>query len=377
MKKILLSLFIVFISFSCSFKNYSDNENLNDSDQSDHAEDSDEPDESEDSDDSDQSDDSDDSDDSDQSDQSDESDNDSGDTGNTGDSGNTGNSGNTGDTGNTGNTGEGLFVRIIAANLTSGNGQDYDLGHGIRMLNALKPDIVLVQEMNYKSNSDANYKEFSQAILGTDYYAVESGVNIPNGIISKWPITSNGYWNDPTLTDRELMWGIIDIPGPIDIFAVSVHLHTSPSSDQVTASLVIVDEVKKHKNANPGQFYYVVGGDFNGTSSVSSNGFGKDGTFYVSSPHPADDNGNVNTNANRNSQYDFVLGDNTMHGFQIPVVYKSNVNYSATTYTNGLVFDTRTFSQSELDEYFPDALTSDSGASSMQHMAVVKDYFID
>jgi len=231
--------------------------------------------------------------------------------------------------------------------------------------------------MNYKSNTDANYKEFSQAIMGTDYYAVDSSsFQIPNGIVSRWPITSSGYWDDPTLSNRELMWGIIDIPGPVDIFAVSVHLHTSPSSDQVTASLVVVNEVKKHKNANPGQFYYVVGGDFNGTDAVSANGFGKDGVFYVSSPHPADDNGNIYTNANRGKHYDFVLGDYTMQGFQIPVVYNSVINSSKKTYDNGLVFDTRTFTQAVLDEYFPHALTTDSGASNMQHMAVVKDYFI-
>ena len=185
--------------------------------------------------------------------------------------------------------------------------------------------------------------------------------------------SSSGYWDDPTLTNRELMWGVIDIPGPVDIFAVSVHLHTSPSSDQVTASLVVVNEIKKHKNANPGKFYYVVGGDFNGISSVSSSGFGKDNTFYVSSPHPADDKGNIYTNANRSKHYDFVLGDYTMHGFQIPVVYNSVKNSSKKTYANGLVFDTRTFTQAVLDEYFPDTLTSDSGASNMQHMAVVKD----
>ncbi|HQN73334.1 MAG TPA: endonuclease, partial [bacterium] len=232
--------------------------------------------------------------------------------------------------------------------------------------------------MNYKSNSDANYKEFSQAILGTNYYAVDSsGFDIPNGIVSKWPITSSGYWDDPTLSNRELMWGIIDIPGPVDIFAISVHLHTDPASDQIEASLVIVDAVKTHRLAHPGEYYYVVGGDFNGTSSVSTNGFGKDSTFYVSAPHPVDDEGTIYTNANRDKHYDFVLGDYTMHGFQIPVVYNSVINSSKKTYTNGLVFDTRTFSQSELDEYFPDALTSDSGASSMQHMAIVKDYFID
>lgn len=286
--------------------------------------------------------------------------------------------GDTGDTGDAGDLGDGgLFVRIIAGNITSGSAQSYDPGDGINIFKSLKPDIALVQEINYKDNSPEDYKEFSQAILGTDYYAVDSaGFQIPNGVLSKWPITASGYWDDPNISNRELLWATIDIPGPVDIMAISVHLHTSPSADQIAASLVIVDEVKAHKAANPGMYYYVVGGDFNGTASVSNNGFGKGGVFYVSGPHPADDDGNENTNSNRSSQYDYVLGDNAMHGFQIPVAYPSNKNASAKTYDDGLVFDTRTYSQSVLDEYFPPASTSDSGASNMQHMAIVKDYLV-
>lgn len=280
--------------------------------------------------------------------------------------------------GDAGDIGDGgLFVRIVAGNLSSGSLQSYDPGDGINILKSLKPDIALVQEMNYKGNATEDYKEFAQAIVGTDNYAVDSaGFQIPNGVLSRWPITSSGYWDDPNISNRELLWATIDIPGPVDIMAISVHLHTSPSADQIEASLVIVDEVRAHKAANPGKFYYVVGGDFNGTASVSNSGFGKGGTFYVSGPHPVDDDGNENTNSNRSSQYDYVIGDNAMHGFQIPVVYPSDKDASTKTYPDGLVFDTRTYSQSVLDEYFPPASTGDSGASSMQHMAIVKDYLV-
>ncbi|HNW82128.1 MAG TPA: hypothetical protein PKG52_04475, partial [bacterium] len=202
---------------------------------------------------------------------------------------------------------------------------------------------------------------------------------IPNGIVSKWPITSSGYWDDPTLSNRELMWAVIDIPGSIDIFAISVHLHTDPAADQVTAAQVITKEVYNFRTAHPGEYYYVVGGDFNGTTSVSNSGFGQyngSNIFYVSGPHPVDDNSNEDTNAGRSKHYDYVLGDYNMHGFQIPVVYNSNINSSTKTYTNGLVFDTRTFTQSVLNEYFSPALVGDSAASNMQHMAIVKDYLI-
>ena len=275
--------------------------------------------------------------------------------------------------------GETLHLRIVAGNITSGNQQSYDPGEGIRILQALKPDIALVQEMNYKNNSASDYKNFAQQTVGTDYYAVDSAdYQIPNGIVSKYPIKSKGYWKDPNITNRALLWAIVDIPGETDIFAVSVHLHTSPAADQTEAALVIVDEIAKVKSADPGKYYYVVGGDFNGKTAVSSSGFGKNNTFYVNGPHPVDENGDEETNATGSKQYDFVLADYPLHEFQVPVVYTSTKDSTKTkTYNNGLVFDTRVYTQSVLDEYFPPAKTSDSSASQMQHMAVVKDFLIE
>ncbi|MBU1068118.1 hypothetical protein KJ975_00985 [Myxococcota bacterium] len=270
-----------------------------------------------------------------------------------------------------------IQLRIIAGNLTSGNYSDYDSGHGLRILQALRPDLALVQEMNYLGNTVANYDAFSGAIVGTDHWAVDDAwFELPNGILSRWPILSSGWWDDPTLNNRELLWAEIDLPGPVDLFAISVHLHTSPAADQVTASLVIVNAVKAHRQAFPGRFLYVVGGDFNGTSSVSAAGFGTDGVFSVAPPHPVDDLGNVNTNAPRSKQYDFVLGDPALRAMQVPVVFESAWGNDTLTYPNGLVFDTRTFTQEVLDEFFPPALTTDSAAAGMQHMAIVKDYLL-
>ena len=273
-----------------------------------------------------------------------------------------------------------LLIRIVAGNITSGNGQSYDPGHGIRIFQALKPDIALVQEMNYGNKQDADYKNFAQQIVGTNYYVVEDSSNysIPNGIVSRYPIKDTGSWNDPALSDRELKWAVVDIPGETDIFAISVHLHTEPAGDQAKAAQVIVEEIAKIKSSNPGKYYYVVGGDFNGSTAVSSNGFGKNSTFYVDGPDPVDENGNAATNRNRNKQYDFVLADYPLHEFQVPTVYYSSEDSTKTKcYDDGFVFDTRLYSQSELDEYFYPAQTNDSGASSMQHMAVVKDFFIE
>src|SRR5689334_18836344 len=51
-------------------------------------------------------------------------------------------------------------VRVMAANLTSGNGQDYDPGHGARIFQGTDPDIVLIQELNYLGNTDADIRSF-------------------------------------------------------------------------------------------------------------------------------------------------------------------------------------------------------------------------
>lgn len=49
-------------------------------------------------------------------------------------------------------------IRIMAANTTSGNGQDYDLGHGNRIFQGLDPDIALVQELNYLNNTPTDLR---------------------------------------------------------------------------------------------------------------------------------------------------------------------------------------------------------------------------
>ncbi|MBN2724314.1 MAG: endonuclease/exonuclease/phosphatase family protein [Deltaproteobacteria bacterium] len=271
-----------------------------------------------------------------------------------------------------------LPLRIVAANLSSGNYMNYDLGHGIRILKGLNPDVVLVQEMNYLENTESDYRAFAQEIVGTEFFSVDNkDFEIPNGVISKWPVLRSGYWDDPSLSNRELFWAEIDLPGNLDLFVVSVHLHTSPSTDQVIASSVIVDEVKIHMQENPGRFVYIVGGDFNGPASVSSEGFGRDEIFVVSDLFPVDDNDNFNTNSPRSSHYDFILGDSLITSMMTPVLVESTYTSELKVYESGLVFDTRTFSQDILDEFFFPALTTDSAATGMQHMAVIKDYIID
>lgn len=275
--------------------------------------------------------------------------------------------------------GDTLSIRFVAANLTSGKYQSYDPGHGIRLMAGCRADVLLVQEFNYGDNSAADYREMTDAICGTEcQYSVGTG-QIPNGVVSRWPIVASGYWDDPNISNRDLDWARIDLPGDRDLFAISVHLHTSPSSDQVTAAQVVARKVTEHRAANPGCCWYVVGGDFNGTSAVSNSGFGMyDGepVFAVAGPHPVGEDGLEGTNASREKQYDFVLLDRALRAWQVPSVFPANDGAAALTYPDGLVFDSRDFSQTQLNRHFAPALTGDSAASNMQHMAVVKDVVI-
>jgi endonuclease/exonuclease/phosphatase family metal-dependent hydrolase len=272
-----------------------------------------------------------------------------------------------------------LAIRFMAANLSSGDGQNYDLGHGIRLMAGARADIFMVQEFNYLTNSDADYRRMSDAICGTECAFRVGNGRIPNGVVSRWPITESGYWDDPYISDRDLDWARIDLPGPKDLVVVSVHLHTKPPSDQVGAAQVIAQKVTEYRAAHPDCCWYVVGGDFNGPSAVSSSGFGtynSQPVFYVAGPDPVGNDGNENTNAGRTSQYDFVLVDTALHAYQTPLVVTASDGGAPLTFPSGLVFDTRDFSAAQMSRYFAPALTGDSGAPSMQHMGILKSVLI-
>lgn len=256
-------------------------------------------------------------------------------------------------------------VRVMAANLTSGNGQDYDPGHGTRIFQGTDPDIVLIQELNYLGNTDADIRSFVDTAFGASFsYYREGGAQIPNGIISRWPIVESGEWDDTAVANRDFAWARIDVPGPVDLWAVSIHLLTSNSSTRNGEAQKLVTYIK---GKVPAGDYLVIGGDFNTGSRNESCISTLTQLVVTSGPYPADKNGNTNTNASRNSPYDWVLADADLHA------YRTSVTIGASTFTNGLVADTRVYSP--IAAISP-ALSGDSGASGMQHMGVLRDYLI-
>ncbi|MCK8499281.1 endonuclease/exonuclease/phosphatase family protein [Myxococcus fulvus] len=253
-------------------------------------------------------------------------------------------------------------IRIMASNLSSGNGQDYDPGHGIRLMQGVDPDVVLIQEFNYKSDSVADITSLVNQVGPGFYYYREGGAQIPNGVISRWPIIESGEWKDPEVDNRDFAWARIDIPGPRDLWAVSVHLLTRSSGARNAEANAIVTEVR---GKIPESDYLVIGGDLN-TGSFNESCFTTFRNVVVTAaPYPADKNGKTGTNASREKPYDHVLVDQDLNQYRTPTVIGSN------SFPNGLVLDSRVYTP--LSDIAP-VLSNDSGAPSMQHMGVIKDF---
>ncbi len=114
-------------------------------------------------------------------------------------------------------------LRIMAANISNGPFQSYpNPGPGARIFQALGPDIVLIQEFNVNAssggaNDEAALRRWADDIFGADFHICrEPGDDqIPNGIISRWPILACGEWEDVEVGNRDFAYARIDIPGPL------------------------------------------------------------------------------------------------------------------------------------------------------------------
>ncbi len=250
-------------------------------------------------------------------------------------------------------------VRIVASNLTSGSSPVYD-SPGIHILQALHPDIALMQEFKYGSSLRA----LVDLAFGPTYNIVteiDPGA-IPNGIVSRYPIIESGEWDDPDLTDRDWVWARIDVPGSIDLFAVSTHLRTTSASARDAEAKNLVAYVKAKV---PAGVYLVIGGDFNTAIATEIALLDLAEVVSVSAPYAVDQAGIPNTNAPRNKPYDWVLPNPLLLARMIPVAIGS------ASYPAGLVFDSRVYSP--LSDVAP-VLSTDSAATNMQHMAVARDF---
>ncbi|MGL5019447.1 MAG: endonuclease/exonuclease/phosphatase family protein, partial [Luteolibacter sp.] len=258
-------------------------------------------------------------------------------------------------------------IRIMAANTTSGNLQSYDPGEGIRIFQGLDPDIVLIQEFNYQSDTPANFRSFVDTAFGPEfsYFREGGGEQIPNGVISRYPIIEAGEWNDVQVNNRDFVWARIDIPGDKDLWAVSVHFLTTSSSERNAQATALVALIQANI---PAADYLVVGGDFN-TNSFTETALNTLSSVVNIIGQPNDQTGDTGTNASRSNPYDQVLPDPDLNPLETAVIISGH----GFTYPDGLVFDSRVFTP--LSAVSP-VRSGDSGASGMQHMAVIRDFLI-
>ena len=262
-------------------------------------------------------------------------------------------------------------LRTMAANTTSGTGQRYE-GPGTRIFQGLLPDIVMIQEFNISNNTTAQIRSWVDTTFGTNFsYYRETYSGIPNGVISRWPILRSGSWDDGdnNINDRGFAWAQIDIPGPRNLWVVSVHLKASSGSDNASRRNAQAQTLVGLIQANvPANDYLLIGGDCN-TYSYSEACLGTLGALVdVSAPRPVDQAGDADTNSGRSSPYDWVMAEPELDALEVPVTIGS------LSFSTGLVFDSRVFSP--LSSVSP-VQSGDSGVSGMQHMAVVRSFRVD
>lgn len=231
------------------------------------------------------------------------------------------------------------------------------------MIDVLDPDIVLVQEFNYLSNSDSDIQAMADKTVGPGaFFYRETGAQIPNGIISRYPLLQGGTWIDPNVSNRSFVWVRIDVPGDRDLWAVSIHLLTSNATVRNAEAQSLLGQIT---SVVPDTDLLVLGGDFNTSNRAEPCVATFSSKFVTAGPYPVDGLGNGNTNGPRSKPYDWVMADPDLEALAIPMVLGSN------TFVSGLVFDSRVYTP--LSEVSP-VLASDSAAVNMQHMAVIRDF---
>lgn len=259
-----------------------------------------------------------------------------------------------------------VTVRVMAANL-NGNTQSYQ-PFALRIFQGTKPDVVCIQEFNYNNNTASDFRSMVDTAFGTNfsYFREPTSGNgdIPNGVISRYPIIAAGSWADTQVANRGFAWAQIDLPGTNDLYVVSVHFLTSSATARATEA----NNLKALMQANfPANAWIVLAGDFNAgnrseTCVTTWNG------YLTDSPIPVDNLGNSDTSANRNSPHDYVLPSLTFTNFETATVFLT------LNYPSGLVFDSRVYNATDLANNFDPVQSGDS--SNAQHMAVMKDFKI-
>lgn len=259
------------------------------------------------------------------------------------------------------------FIKVMTANLadrTTNNQMRY-IGTSERIFKALQPDVVAIQEWLV---TNANRRAYVDAVFGTNFsFYVESysESDLPNGIISRWPITASGEWDDTHVSYRDFAWATINLPGTQDLHVVSVHLQSSPEEEDTRKkeAAILTNEIRK---ANwPASDFIVIAGDFN-TQNRNDDSLLTLSNVVTDVHQPADQAGDDDTNLTRVYPYDYVLPNPLFNACMVPLTLEGIV------FPHGVVFDSRIWNPPPAP-----AQTNDSagrGGTNMQHMAVMKQF---
>ena len=260
----------------------------------------------------------------------------------------------------------GVRLRVMEGNLTSGNAQSYEQ-YGMRIFQGLKPDIALVQECNYQTSSPADIDTFIHTTFGPTfsyYREANAAFQIPNCVVSRYPIVLSGSYTDPAVANRAFAWAKIELPDGKLVWAFSLHLLTTSSSNRDTEAKALVADIKA---GIPDSDYVIIGGDFNTGSRTEACVGDLSAVVVTAAPYPVDNKGNADTSESRSKPHDWLLASPALDAQKIPAIVGSS------TFPDGLVVDTRVYTP--LSDIAP-ALAGDSGADSMQHMGVVRDFLL-
>lgn len=251
-----------------------------------------------------------------------------------------------------------VSITIASANLSDNTSQAYE-EPGIRILQALKPDIIGIQEFNYRTG---NSQDLVRKLFGPAYsFAREKGgARLPNGIISRYPILASGQWEDPYVQNRSFAWATVQIPGPKPLHVVSVHLVQNRANRRAPEARHLLQLIRA---AFPPDDYVVLCGDLN-IRTRGTDALAELTAWFVDDPQPADQEGNPNTNFTRSRPYDVVLPNPALAKFHAPTTLGGQ------EFPDGLVFDTRLWNPPP-----PPAEWEDT-ARDMQHLPVMKTFRI-
>lgn len=262
-----------------------------------------------------------------------------------------------------------LALRVVAANLTAGDRQSYSPdnanhsnpeGAGARILMGLRPDVVLIQEFT----TSIPVRQWVNRTFGRTFsFHQEPRRQIPNGVVSRFPITAAGAWDDPTQDNREFAWARIALPGDRTLWAVSVHFSATKAALRPRQARALVAAATRQPI--PAGDLVVLGGDLNLRTPDEPALRELARLWVVPRDLPCDQAGNPNTNAPRKRPYDWILANPALHALATPV------SLGGDRFPAGLVFDSRAF---EPLAAVPPVQPTDSAVPGMQHMAVVRDF---